>query len=51
MNIQSIIIPTRFKTRFQLLYLLVTLNIIFFLIVYHRLILITPSFIQILITK
>jgi len=38
-------IPARFKTRFQLLYLLVSLNVIFFLIVYHRLVLITPSFI------
>jgi hypothetical protein len=31
------------KTSFQLLYLLVSLNIIFFLIIYHRLILIKPS--------
>jgi hypothetical protein len=40
----SIIIPIRFKTSFQLLYLLVSLNIIFFLIIYHRLILIKPPF-------
>ncbi|CAF0825370.1 unnamed protein product [Rotaria sordida] len=33
----------RFRKHLHLLYLLVTLNIIFFLIVYHRLILITPS--------
>jgi len=39
-----ILIPIRFKTSFQLLYLLVSLNIIFFLIVYPRLILITPPF-------
>lgn len=31
------------RRRFHLLYLLVSLNIIFFLIVYHRLILISPS--------
>jgi hypothetical protein len=39
----SLIMPFRFRKRFHLLYLLVTLNIFFFLIVYHRLILITPS--------
>jgi hypothetical protein len=33
----------RIRKRFHLLYLLVSLNIIFFLIVYHRLILITPT--------
>jgi hypothetical protein len=39
----SLIMPIRFRKRFHLLYLLVSLNIIFFLIVYHRLVLITPS--------
>ena len=39
----SIMVPIRFRKRFHLLYLLISLNIIFFLIVYHRLILITPS--------
>jgi hypothetical protein len=39
--------PSRLRPRFRLLYLLVCLNIIFFLIVYQRLILITPSFIHI----
>ncbi len=39
----SLIMSIRFRKRFHLLYLLVTLNIIFFLIVYHRLILITRS--------
>ncbi len=38
----SLIMPTRFRKRLHLLYLLVTLNIFFFLVVYHRLILITP---------
>ena len=39
----SLIMPTRFRKRLHLLYLLVTLNIFFFLVVYHRLILITPT--------
>ncbi|CAF4227993.1 unnamed protein product, partial [Rotaria sp. Silwood2] len=43
------IIPIRSRSRFQLLYLLFSINIIFFLIVYHRLILITPSSIKTLI--
>ncbi len=38
-----LIMSMRLQKRFHLLYLLVTLNIIFFLIVYHRLVLITPS--------
>ncbi|CAF3697455.1 unnamed protein product [Rotaria sp. Silwood1] len=46
---QALIIPTRSKRRFQLLYLLFSVNIIFFLIIYHRLILITPSSIKTLI--
>jgi hypothetical protein len=50
-NYSALIIPTRFKLRFQLLYLLVTVNIIFFLIVYHRLILITSSSIKSLLPK
>ena len=37
-------VSVRFRRSFQLLYLLVSLNIIFFLIVYHRLILITAPF-------
>ena len=36
--------PTSLKRSFQLLYLLVSLNILFFIIIYHRLILITPTF-------
>ncbi len=40
----SVIIPTRFRSSYHLLYLLVSLNIIFFLIIYHRLLLIKPSF-------
>ncbi len=39
----SLIMSFHLRKRFHLLYLLVTLNIIFFLIVYHRLVLITPS--------
>jgi len=45
----AIIIPARFRPNFQLFYLLVSLNIIFFLIFYHRLVLIKPSFITTLI--
>ncbi len=40
---RSLIMSMRLRKRFHLLYLLVTLNIIFFLIVYHRLVLITPA--------
>ncbi|CAF1260831.1 unnamed protein product [Rotaria sordida] len=47
---QTSIIPTRSKSCFQLFYLLFSLNIIFFLIIYHRLILITPSSIRTLIS-
>jgi len=50
-NSSALTIPSRFKLRFQLLYLLVTINIIFFLIVYHRLILITSSSIKSLLPK
>jgi hypothetical protein len=50
-NYPALISPARFKLRFQLLYLLVTVNIIFFLIVYNRLILITSSSIKTLILK
>jgi len=39
-------IPTNIRTCFQILYLLFSLNIFFFVIVYHRLVLITPSFIS-----
>jgi hypothetical protein len=39
----SLIMSLRIRKRLHLLYLLVTLNIIFFLVVYHRLVLITPS--------
>lgn len=42
-NYLSLNMLIRIRKRFHLLYLLVSLNIIFFLIVYHRLILITPS--------
>jgi len=38
----SLIMSIRLRKRLHLLYLLVVLNIIFFLLVYHRLILITP---------
>ncbi|UJR36311.1 hypothetical protein I4U23_029039 [Adineta vaga] len=38
-----LIMATRFRKRSHILYILVTLNIVFFLIVYRRLILITPS--------
>ena len=39
------------KRIFQLLYVLVSLNIIFFLVVYHRLILINPSLTRIFVPK
>ena len=42
-NYSSLNMFIRIRKRFHLLYLLVSLNIIFFLIVYHRLILITPT--------
>lgn len=45
-NYVTLCIPTSVRSCFQLLYLLFSLNIFFFLIVYHRLILITPSSIR-----
>ncbi|CAM4829261.1 unnamed protein product [Rotaria magnacalcarata] len=43
---QNYIIPTNSKSRFQLLYLIFTINVVLFIITYHRLILVKSSSIK-----